>query len=226
MGDLLHNIHGRGGWHSSATRQHDLHQRWRRERFFVHFICALGRWNFVLRYLCILLTFAQTWKLRQRATDDIFQSQCLVCRVDGDEFSPVSWLVRCGRGAAVADWDRVVQLWWLRYEVWWGLWSSLLPQHFLPPSFSHILASFFLTHQITHSCGNFKENREEGNGTITQSITSKKNFLFTETLHPTVTRLCQRMHVALQQTTKVCVLSNNLSVWWHVRSNMPLFVKS
>lgn len=53
-----------------------------------------------------------------RATGDIFKSRCLMCRIDGDEFSPVSWLVWCGQSAAVADLDRVVQLWWLRYEVW------------------------------------------------------------------------------------------------------------
>lgn len=92
--------------------------------------------------------------------------------------------------AAVADLDGVDQLLWLRYEVFTPI--SILPLNFLP--------SFFLTHQMTHGCGNFKEDRRESNGTITQSITSKMIFLF----H---LRLCIQHYCisACAQTTKVHV---------------------
>lgn len=69
---------------------------------------------------------------------------------------------------------------WLIWTTWCncGGWGMRLVV------FTHIstlpLTSFhpFLTHQMTHSCGNFKEDRRQSNGTITQSITSKMIFFF------------------------------------------------
>lgn len=127
MEDLLHKIHGRAEWHSSTTRRHDSYQRCR--RFFVQFIWAVGGWNFVMPSNTSYLHLLET---QTELQINIFLSQCLVCRVGGGEFSPV--------------WSGVGQRQWPRYEVWCGLWSSLLPQHFFPPSSSHIP---FLTQQIT-----------------------------------------------------------------------------
>lgn len=94
-----------------------------------------GGWNLVMVYSNTCTSYLQ---LKIELQKTFFKSQCLVCRVEGEEFSPN--LV--DPGSAVADLDYMVQLWWLRYEVWRGsLWSSLLPLHLLPsslpPSFSH-----------------------------------------------------------------------------------------
>lgn len=83
-------------------------------------------------------------------------SRCLVWRIDGDEFSPVSWLIWCCRGAAVADMDCigatvVAKVWGLVRLVVYAP-ASTLP--FPPPS--------FLILQITRSCGNFNTDRKEG----------------------------------------------------------------
>lgn len=196
MEDLLHHIHGRAEWHSSAIRQHKWYQRWSRKRVFVQCVCALGGET----VWCSTQTLVHPTYFCQN-----LNSQCLVWRVDGDELSPVSWLVRCCRGAAVADMDCigaivVAKVWGLVRLV---VYTPLQPLHFLPPS--------FLIHQITHSCGNFNKDRKEGRKV---TVRSHKVLLTKFTQRQCVLQDQDRVSacrlLCKNKTTKECVLSVHL----------------
>lgn len=169
--------------HSASTRQHDLQQRWRRKKVYVQYIWALGGWSLVMpcsNNWYILLTYPKIWKTR--ATD-------------------TWWSVK---SSFVVGLQR-----WLIWTTWCncGGWGMRLVV------FTHIstlpLTSFhpFLTHQMTHSCGNFKEDRRQSNGTITQSITSKMIFFFFFSLRLSILHYC--ISASTLTTVAVHVLSTH-----------------